>query len=217
MSTASKLRIFAAGSFGNFIVAVVMFSLLFLSNSVIGKVIQPIGVEFESTIEGTPAYEVNLSGMIIGINNESVHSLDELSSVLERFKPGDNVTINTTEGIYKITLTTNPENEERAFIGIKNLRTVFTYTGPLAEFGRVSERDLKIIGWYVGLLMLLFGINLGVGIANLFPIKPLDGGFMMEEILKPFFKDDAKRLANYISLFTLGLLLINIFGPSVVG
>lgn len=58
------------------------------------------------------------------------------------------------------------------------------------------------------LLVLLFMINIGVGLVNLLPLKPLDGGKMWESILKTLGKE---KIIDYISYIILILILINLF------
>jgi membrane-associated protease RseP (regulator of RpoE activity) len=66
------------------------------------------------------------------------------------------------------------------------------------------------------LVWVLF-LNAGIGIANLLPIKPLDGGLMLEEIVKVFFKKRwVDKIVKVVSLFTLLLILIALFGPSII-
>jgi membrane-associated protease RseP (regulator of RpoE activity) len=57
---------------------------------------------------------------------------------------------------------------------------------------------------------------LGVGAANLLPIKPLDGGYLFEEIFRKFFGERGKEIANVLSAIILFLLLFNIFGIYVI-
>jgi Zn-dependent protease len=58
---------------------------------------------------------------------------------------------------------------------------------------------------------------MGVGTFNLFPLKPLDGGLIFEEILKHFYNGKyVKYLVNGVSLLVLALLLFNLFGPNLL-
>jgi len=59
-------------------------------------------------------------------------------------------------------------------------------------------------------------LNVGIGTANLLPIKPLDGGLMFEEIVNVFFKKKwVNKIVKAVSIFTLLLVLIALFGPSI--
>lgn len=218
LSTMKKLRIFAAGSFGNIIVAGIFILLIMSYDFLVGSLIEGDGVIFEKTIENTGAQQADLSGIITEIDGNEIKSLKDLSEVMNNVKPGDTIEVKTTQGIFEIETTQNPDNIERPFIGISNPSTLFVYKGFLSNFGVVSQRTLQVLYWVLGLLGWLFVLNLGVGIFNLFPIKPLDGGLMFEEIIKHFYKGRfVSYIVNGVSLLILSLLLTNLFGPSIFG
>jgi membrane-associated protease RseP (regulator of RpoE activity) len=217
LSMVKKLRIYAAGSFGNLIVAGVFFLLIISYNFLIDSMMSPGGVVFENTIENTGASEVGLTGTIIEINDKQVKSMVDLTIIMKDVKPGDTVKIKTTQNTYEVKTTVSPEDPKKPFIGISKPNTLFIYKGILKDFGVVSENTLYIISWFLGFFEWVFVLNIGIGTFNLFPIKPLDGGLMLEEIVKHFYKDKkVKYLVNGISLFTLLLVLINLFGPSII-
>jgi membrane-associated protease RseP (regulator of RpoE activity) len=54
-------------------------------------------------------------------------------------------------------------------------------------------------------------LNLGVGVLNLMPAKPLDGGYMLEDIFKKFFGKRGEDIENVLSSLIFFLLLFNIF------
>ena len=217
LSWFKKLRIYAAGSFGNLIVAGIFISLITGYNFLIDSIISPEGVVFKSTIPDTGASEVGLSGTIIEINGKDVKSMNDFIKIMTDVKPGDIIEMKTTQGLYKITTMKNPQDAIKAFIGINEPKTLYVYNGVFSGAGIVSDRILYTINWILGFLGWIFLINFGVGIFNLFPIKPLDGGLMFEEILKHFYKGKyAKHLMNGVSLIVLTLLLTNLFGPNLI-
>ena len=217
LSILKKLRIYAAGSFGNLIFAGIFLLLIVSYNFMIDSLMVTEGVIFEKTIENTGAEEVELVGTIIGINNKEVRSMTDFVDVLEDVKPGDVIEVKTTQGNFQIKTTPHPDDPERPFIGVSNARSLFVYKGLLEGWGLVSERTLYVLSWILGLFGWIFALNVGIGVFNLFPIKPLDGGLMFEEIVKHFYKDKKVRyLVIGVSLITLGLVLINLFGPSII-
>ena len=69
--------------------------------------------------------------------------------------------------------------------------------------------------WGVSLLQWLFALNLGVGLFNLMPAKPLDGGYMLEAALeKKTKKQTARRVVKILSFTVLILLILNMI-PSI--
>ena len=65
------------------------------------------------------------------------------------------------------------------------------------------------IDFIQGLLFFLFLINLGVGIINLLPLKPLDGGRMWDAILQEYVPKQAGVIIRAVGALTLLLLLAN--------
>jgi Zn-dependent protease len=59
-------------------------------------------------------------------------------------------------------------------------------------------------------LFWIFALNLGIGLFNLLPLKPLDGGLIFEEISNKIFKDKGRIVATIVSILTLSLLLTNL-------
>ena len=217
LSWLKKLRIYASGSFGNMIIAAIFIILLLCFNFFISSIMSGNGVIFNSTIANTGAAEVGLSGIITEINGITVKSMSDFINAMKNVKPGDVIKIKTAEGIYNIKTTPNPEDSTKPFIGISGPRTFYVYTGLLSNLGVVSDESFYIISWFSGLLGWILIINFGVGLFNLFPIKPLDGGLMFEEILKHYYKrKNVEKVVNCVSLFILFLILFNLFGPILI-
>ena len=210
----NKIKVYAAGSFGNLIAALVSMLLFICIINITTMVIQPVGIGFEKTINGTPADKINLSGVILEINGSKITSLQKLAEVLASIPPGSNITIRTTKGNYTIKTIPNPDNKNMSFIGIKSPTVVFIFknTGK-----KVASSTLAFISWFLGLFNWLFIINLGIGIVNLLPLKPLDGGLIMDEIIKRYVKKKHRKLlSSAIFWLTFGLLFFNLFGPSLL-
>lgn len=210
-----KLRIFAAGSFGNLVVGLIVF--LIGSGSVLAAdwLITPC-IKFNTTMEGTPAAAVGLSGCIYEIEDVRIRTITDLGNFLNDTAVGDTITITTTEGRFDITTIESPDIEGRAFVGIQNITVAFIYTENAEKFvaaGLVPEYMVGGLVVWLRLLQWLLLISLGVGIANLLPMKPFDGGLMLEEILFEVFKnrEKAKSGAKLVSIFVAALLLTNIF------
>jgi membrane-associated protease RseP (regulator of RpoE activity) len=201
-----KLRIYAAGSFANFITAAAMFLITLVISTFL---FAPSGVEFNQLINGTPAYSVNMSGTIIGINDGAIKTEEDLSTVFSQIKAGDRINIRTTEGNYVINTVGRPENESVAYIGISGIRVVFDVKPELQNFKGLINAFNNLVFW-------LFLLSAGVGIANMLPIKPLDGGLIFEEIFNKIFKSNGKIATKIISFVTIALILFNLFGISLI-
>ncbi|MCS7134819.1 MAG: site-2 protease family protein [Candidatus Aenigmarchaeota archaeon] len=214
-NTISKLRIFAGGSFANLIVAGILFLLILGLSKLLSIFLVPSGVNYESLIEGSYAEKVGLTGVIIRINEQEIKTIEDLSKVMQNIKPGEKIIVETTTSVYEIQ-TIEDHETGRALIGIKNPYIEYTYASFLAKYGSVSKTTLITLQWIEGLIYWVFVLNLGVGIFNLFPLKPLDGGLMLEAVCEHFFKEKGKKISNLISVLVLVLVLFNIFGPQII-
>jgi membrane-associated protease RseP (regulator of RpoE activity) len=65
------------------------------------------------------------------------------------------------------------------------------------------------------LMLWIFVFSLGVGIVNILPIKPLDGGLLFEEIVRRF-TPRTKFIVRTVSGVMLLVLLFNLIGPVLV-
>ena len=205
-SSLTKLKIYAAGSFANIIIfavatalSIAMFQTLYVEN----------GVHFQSLIEGSPAMKAEMKGIITGINGQKVLNINDFREIIGSIPVGKPVNITTTEATYKFVTAANPENKTTSFIGIANPSNSF---GVAPTFGMVAGS----IEWMYQLLVWVAFLNIGIGLVNLLPIKPLDGGLVYEEILKIVSKKNASTMINIISIITFAIILINIVGPYVI-
>ncbi|MFH1630959.1 MAG: site-2 protease family protein [Candidatus Aenigmatarchaeota archaeon] len=189
--TSTKLKIYAAGSFANFLMAG-LFLILMLALSF--ALVNP-GTQFNPMSGyGYPAEISNLSGIIININGTLVSTYEEIGTVLMSIPVGSNISITTSDGIYYLSTIQHPDlNESRSFIGIT------PYTDPIGDF------VIQLFWW-------IFVINLGIGLFNLLPIKPLDGGLIFEAILRKFTRH-ARKITIVLSLIFAAMIITNIVLP----
>ncbi|MBU5689680.1 MAG: site-2 protease family protein [Candidatus Aenigmatarchaeota archaeon] len=214
-SLIGKLRVFAAGSFGNIVAAGIIFLLILGFTKVTSIFIQPVGVGFESLITGSYAESVELRGIITELNGVKIKDLNDFALAMKDVKPGDDVVVKTDKGKYIIKTISDPDNGQRALVGIQKVYVQYRYA-PFISNRYVSKNLLSVIDWIDGLFAWMLILNLGVGVFNLFPLKPLDGGLMLEAISQHFFKRNGSKISNYISLIILGLILFNLFGPKIL-
>jgi membrane-associated protease RseP (regulator of RpoE activity) len=211
-----KMRIYAAGSFGNIILATILALILFLGlDPVFFRGAVAYGyqnfTDYNLT-EPFPVEELNMTGVILSIDGINVENIEDLRKVMEGKIPGQTILIETTKDEYELTLTKDPTNETRGYMGIFVLDTRV-----LKEEYRDDQTLSPVLSSSTELLIWVLMLNYGIGAANLLPIKPLDGGLMFEEIMKKIFKKEwAVKVVKIISLFTLLLILITIFGPTVI-
>lgn len=204
-----KYSIFAAGPFSNvilaaFVLAIMVWGLAPLTN----LVAQPTGVTFTSVEDGLPA---DIAGLEAGVlytfvNNNTITSLPEFEAALKDVEVGEKVLIGNSESSYEVVTTSRDENPERAIIGV-NVKTAF------------SNEDkwwLQVLLWFNGLVSWIFILSLGLGLANLLPLGPVDGGRMLKEALeKVWGADKGGKIFLKITLFMIAFLLILVFVPII--
>ena len=142
--------------------------------------------------------------IIESIDNHTVDNSDSYLNVVGSFKPGDNVTVSTNQGSYTITLDKNPNNESVGYFGIQ-----------AAKHYELNNNAFGPLPWiYFGLAELfqwIFVLNLGIGTFNLLPMKPLDGGKMLEILLSYKLPENQyKPLVNSISVIMAMIIVFSL-------
>ena len=201
-SLKAKLKIAAAGSFANMIVAAIS---LLIALAIVFTLFSPAGMAVGVLANKTyPTYQANLSGYITHINDIPVKSSNDLVSTLENVKIGDSVKITTNKNNYTIKAIENPDRPGKAFIGIT----------PYYPVNQPKYQEAKdVINFFSDLFMWIFILSLGIGLFNLLPIKPLDGGLMFEEIMKKPFPNYARKITIAVSLIMVAFIVISLIGP----
>jgi membrane-associated protease RseP (regulator of RpoE activity) len=208
----SKLRVYAAGSMGNFIAAVlggiVLVALL--------VVVEPLAfqgsiVQITDVTPGSPADAVGIQSnmILLGIDTLDIGNVEDFRSAVTLLTPGNPVTVRTDKGEFLVV----PEKRadfENGFIGIAvfpRLKARPVLANLFGE-GRTHEAYMAFFQAFFWISFL----NLAVGLTNLLPIIPLDGGRMFALFTEQKMPRLAKEITSVIYLFLLVLVIINI-GP----
>ena len=209
----SRLRIYAAGSIFNLTLAaasllvMLLITLLFISSvyidipgvsvpGVSSLKTEPIGqnisgpifttfhsdgVKIDSVVPKSPAYGVLQSGMVIeSINGYPINNLTQFEQVRSNFNIGETLNIQTNEGSYTLNTVANPNNVTESYIGISTEQNLMVNSNLNNIWGNTL---LWIVFNLQDLLYWIFFLNFAVGIINLLPARPLDGGLIFEELL----------------------------------
>lgn len=229
--TARKLKIFAAGSFANIIVstaiiAAIIFIMLPAATSAIS------GIKLTGLDKDAPAYKAGMrEGMTVAaIDSTEIQDFTSFNTEwkAKNYKAGDNVLFETDKGNFEVTLDDRGDGLGRAGItfcgkGIEKLYYPLVFFAPflLTSQQTACQTAATMSGqiFWAGFEVLLWVaiINLGVGVVNLLPIKPLDGGLMMEAVVKKFVRREkiSEKIVLGLSLLFFLFLLINIIGPQL--
>lgn len=209
-----QLAVFAAGAFTNIILAAFV---LLLSVVLIGPAVNSVAeLDGVKVVDYTPGskYPAELAGIpiddrILSIDGSSTQSVDNLTSVLKERKPGDAVVIETNSSNYTVNLVAHPENETRAYLGASLTQSSRIKPDFEAKYGSFIPAAVL---WIAGLFYWLYVLNLGIGLFNLAPLGPIDGGRMLKIATQKIFRDQKRgdKAWKYVSIFFLGLVLVNL-------
>ncbi len=209
-----QLSIFAAGPFSNILFGFLFLALLSLVIAPIASaMIEPNGVKINDFVKGNFSFPGEKAGMKIGeviqnIDGIETPYVENLSAVMKTKKPFDVVKIKTDKSEYGIKLEKNPENESLAYMGLLLEQSTRIKPAIKSSYGNLIP---NFIIWLVGLFFILFVLNLGIGLFNLVPIGPLDGGRMMQIALHGIFGEEKGNKAwHYIGIFFLLLIFVNL-------
>ena len=201
----SRLRVYAAGSIANISLAVIAILLVSLLSMGIPHYFDENGIEIDRIVSDSPSDGILKEGMILqAINNDVINDSDDYMDIVGSYKPGDNVTVHTNQGDYSVVLDKNPNNESVGFFGIqanKHFELVDDSLGPLPW---VLFELLELFQW-------VFVLNLGIGLFNLLPLKPLDGGYMLEILLSYRLSEEQyKPIVNALSVVMAMIIVFSI-------
>ena len=201
----SRLRVYAAGSIANITLALIALVLLSLVSAGIPHYFEENGIEIGRVVPDSPSDGILKDGMVLeAIDNHEITGSEDYGNVISSFSPGDNVTVKTDQGTYHVTLAKNPNNESVGFFGIQ-----------ANKHFELTDDSLGPIPWILFELGELFEwiamLNLGIGLFNLLPLKPLDGGYMLEILLSYRLSEEQyKPLVNAISGVMAMIIVVSI-------
>ena len=223
----TKIKVYAAGSFANIMLA---FTMLIVLSLFIVFTFSPSGMFIYETVPGSPANLSGLSGTILEINGNPISTLDDADKLFDELQPGDTIRIKTTQNTYMvpvinfqggdlidfirpnlIVVSNANETQIKSIILAKNNETGESFLGINGVQSYSSTLNIEQYFTIATLLIWIYIFNLGIGLLNLLPIKPLDGGLIVETLAG---KSKTKlKIVKYISIAMLLILLFNIIGP----
>ncbi len=193
-SLLSKIRVYAAGSFANFLTYLLLL-VLFL------HFVHPNGVTVVATLPGYPAYNIlQKNDIIIKMNNTPIDSIQDLTEFMKKTQPSSKVVIVfIREGHMKnvtLILKESPSNSSQGFIGIR-LENYY------------DNKFLYYTLWWSLI------ITSSVAVINMLPIIPFDGGQIISNLLEYIFKKRhsekiSDKISYLISIYVGLILILNI-------
>jgi membrane-associated protease RseP (regulator of RpoE activity) len=199
----SKLRVFAAGSFTNIVLGILVLFLLVNFSSTTALFYNPGGVRVNTI---SPTFPVHTSGLTVGdtvtaINGTKIADVNALRIYMQSVHPGQRVLLETPEGQFLIKTTADPTNSSHALIGI-GLDDAYAPKLPFLP----ADAPLAINKeefW-------LSNVLISVAFINMLPIPPFDGDKFLETALNVFGIKRTKEIRTVFGGVALAILLMNI-------
>lgn len=203
--------IYAAGPWSNIVSALFFFLLVIGMSIAITPALGPSGLTFDNVVEGSPAEAAGLEPGIIytATADGELKSSTDLFYHLQNKTPGSEFSLITENKKYIFELGASPDNPEQPWIGIEGVSTAFALE-------KSNPWIFAIINFVQGTLYWIFVVSLGLGLANLIPLGPVDGGRIYQNLLRKFMK---KKHADLIWRRTatafLLLIIVLVFVPII--
>ena len=164
------------------------------------------GVLIREVVEGYPISESGIKEgeKILEIDGVEIENVNDFIEGLNELESGDELEIVTNVSSYDLIAVDHPESD-KGYLGLSVGAEKQYLNEEYGVFG-------GIISWLSLLVFWVFAANMGVGLFNLLPMGPLDGGKMFHHVALKFFKKEkmAKIIWMIVSFFCLGLIVISL-------
>jgi membrane-associated protease RseP (regulator of RpoE activity) len=212
-----RLRIYGAGSLAN-----ILFSILCLFLILVLLSPKP-GVYVYGVRENGPSENFLHPGIrLIALDNTVLNNYDDYYTFLNNVKPGDNVNISIENGD---NFTATADNRKgKGSLGIIPISAISRtdFLNPLVTLA-VSVNEFtgypqfhqyaydSYVPWgVIDILKWMFLLNLGIGLFNLLPAIPLDGGYIFAGLVETRTSaKKARKIAIILSIVVLAILILN--------
>jgi len=217
----TKLRIFAAGTFINLSIGILVMILaqyFIWSPNINGIVVTSVnqtspagyaGIQPGTIIESIGNHKTTMgfsdySFLVLTLSNSTSENITNVLSSfiifnrLSNYKPGDVVTLETSSGNYSLKLGEHPQIKGFPYIGISSTLNV--------KYPSLFLFTLPLLG-------MIASLSIFVGIFNILPLYPLDGGLMVEAIAEKYAKKKSKKIVRAIAYIIIIILIYGVIGP----
>ncbi len=209
-----QLSVFAAGPLANIITAFLCLGImLFVIAPIANKMVEPAGVKISNLVKENGPFPAETAGIkagevILQADSKPTPYRENLSAIMKSKKPNDVIFIKTDKSSYQLKLAKNPENESLAYMGAYLEQNTKINENIKSKYGEFLPNSLI---WIYGLFIFLYILNLGIGLFNLVPIGPLDGGRMLQLPLQKYFgEENGNKVLMYVSLLFLIIILVGV-------
>jgi len=207
--TREQLAVMSAGPFANILLSIVLIILLaFVIMPVSNQIFEVQGIQISGLNESFPISKTGITtgDVIEKINDIKIDDIKKLQEVLSNYNPGDVLLVQTNKELVEVKLGEDISNKTKSALGIVISGYKMIPKSGFEIFG-------KIYSWFALLILWMFTISLGVGLFNLLPLGPVDGGRMFYVVALHYTKNTKKAimLLKFTSFIVLFLILINLW------
>ena len=216
ISRPARMRIYVAGSMANLtLAAIAMIIMMVISSFIVPVVFEDDGVVINRLTSDGNAINHMSEGMVIrSINNLTVNDMASFQKATNTLKPNETVNIHTDQGDYSFQLKSNPMNRSLGFMGVQVEANNVIADGFDNQF---YTPLLWILMPLSELLFWIYFLNFAIGTFNLLPMKPLDGGHLLENLLSYIMPEIAyKPIVTFMS-FLMGIIIVVSLVVGLVG
>ena len=224
-----RMRVFAVGSLANLITGLIALCLIAL---LIPHTVEPNGLYIAGTKNETDTDTPDGGEVLYSIDNITVRDFDKLDDQLDNDM--SYYTLETSDGTYTYygyaerdgrNLTIYSENTTVTFILsdmsnslfvdlIMPIRPIYFYREPYYSTKDGVSSWIWIIIKQLSWIALL---NIGIGLINLLPMLPLDGGALFKDMAQKATNDEkGRKIAIAMSFISLFIIILNII-PAFFG
>ncbi|MBN1502377.1 site-2 protease family protein [Candidatus Woesearchaeota archaeon] len=208
-----QYSIFSAGPISNILLGVLVVVILtIVLNPLLNSMIVPIGYSFDNLNASYPAYQAGVTSDTLYniVNSKKVDSAEEFMYEIELLRVNETVMIGNENVTYSFLAAPHPDDQRKGFLGVYGVNTEYRILDkPLIRF------FYPILEWISELLKWIFMLSMGIGLANLLPLGPVDGGRILQVALRKLKGDNKKGddLWKKISFIALFFILAAVFVP----
>lgn len=204
-----QYSIFAAGPFSNILTAgLVILIFTIILNPLGDAYVQPVGVSFT---EITPNMPADIAGLKTGViynrvNGVMVNTTKDFINAFKDVKVNEVVIIGNDYSEHRVVTTSRENDPETPVIGVK-LET---------RYANDDSWLMKLFFIVAEFLSWVFMLSLGLGLANLLPIGPVDGGRMMQVSLSRIMGEEKGNKAwTKLTLVLFSIILLLLVTPII--
>ena len=208
----AQLSVLSAGPFSNILLGfLVLVLVIFILSPIASSMTEYSGMEIITINKSLPISNTTLKegDVILKINNETINSRTDFTNSLDKYSPNDIIYITTINSTVPVKLGENSKNSSKPLLGVS------TSEHNMGIKKEIKEKYLflpDVFFWFFKLIFWIYLISVGVGLFNLLPLGPVDGGRMFYVAALYVTKDKlkAKKMYTYITLICLTLIFINL-------